>query len=407
MSIYEHGCQIIQKLKEKGHIAYFAGGWVRDFLMKVPSDDIDIATNATVEEVQALFPKTIPVGVNFGIVIVVEGDHQFEVATFRRDIGYRDGRRPTGVELADPEEDASRRDFTINGLFYDPLEEKLYDYVGGQVDIRAGIIRAIGNPHERFLEDRLRMIRAVRYASRFHFPIENHTMEAIRAHASQLFPAVAIERVWQELIKMDKFAHFDICLQTLHNLHLLPTIFPDLDDLPIEEIQTRLRFLPDFPKDSPLILKILELFPGYDLEEKQSLCQYLKLSNEERDFVTFYESLRALLKSSPDDYALAKFYADTRSSLALEIHAVKLPDTKKAEFLTFHTKKRKDLSKSITRIQENSPVLTSAHLLDAGIKPGKQMGKLLFEAERLSINERITSPKKLLAKLQENHHWRP
>src|ERR1700721_2344911 len=122
--------EVVKKLVDAGFIAYFAGGWVRDFLMKHPSDDIDIATSASVEEIQALFPKTIPVGVAFGIVIVVEEGHHFEVATFRRESGYLDGRRPTAIEPAPPEEDAKRRDFTINGMFWDPLSKTLYDYVG-------------------------------------------------------------------------------------------------------------------------------------------------------------------------------------------------------------------------------------------------------------------------------------
>src|SRR6185437_5720237 len=169
MEMYEVATHIVKRLVEAGHLAYFAGGWVRDFLLNHPSDDIDIATSASVEEIQALFPKTIPVGIAFGIVIVVEKGHQFEVATFRKDRGYVDGRRPTGIDPASPEEDAQRRDFTLNGMFYDPLQKKVLDFVSGQEDLKKGIIRAIGNPHERFLEDRLRMMRAVRYGTRFGF----------------------------------------------------------------------------------------------------------------------------------------------------------------------------------------------------------------------------------------------
>lgn len=127
---------IVQKLVDSGHIAYFAGGWVRDHLLKRESDDIDIATSASVDEVRAVFPKTIPVGVAFGIVIVVEENHHFEVATFRKDRGYVDGRRPMGIDPASPEEDAQRRDFTINGMFYDPLTDKILDYVEGQKDLK-------------------------------------------------------------------------------------------------------------------------------------------------------------------------------------------------------------------------------------------------------------------------------
>src|SRR3990167_4716975 len=171
MTAFSIACDIVKKLNSLGFIAYFAGGWVRDFLMNRTSDDIDIATSATVEDLQRIFQKTIPVGVSFGIIIVVEKGHQFEVATFRKDEGSRDGRRPISIEPATPEKDAERRDFTINGLFYDPIEKKILDFVQGREDIKLGVIRAIGNPHDRFLEDRLRMIRAVRYASRFHFSI--------------------------------------------------------------------------------------------------------------------------------------------------------------------------------------------------------------------------------------------
>jgi len=197
--------KIVEKLQNSGHIAYFSGGWIRDFLLKVPSDDIDIATSASVEEVRDLFSKTIPVGIAFGIIIVVEEGHTFEVATFRKEKEYTDGRRPTHIEPASPEEDSLRRDFTINGMFFDPIQDKLLDFVEGQKDLEKGVIRAIGDPHQRFLEDRLRMIRAVRYSNRFNFPIDCDTTQAILSHAASLFPSVAIERVWQEFQKMAKF----------------------------------------------------------------------------------------------------------------------------------------------------------------------------------------------------------
>src|SRR5215469_3788554 len=152
MRNFAHAKQIVQTLAKAGFTTYFAGGWVRDYLMNHPSDDIDIATKAPVDVIQRLFPKTIPVGLAFGIVIVVVEGHQFEVATFRKEKGYVDGRRPTHIESASPKEDALRRDFTINGLFWDPLTETLYDYVEGQKDLVSGIIRAIGDPHARFLE---------------------------------------------------------------------------------------------------------------------------------------------------------------------------------------------------------------------------------------------------------------
>ncbi|MFY9714996.1 MAG: CCA tRNA nucleotidyltransferase, partial [Candidatus Rhabdochlamydia sp.] len=245
--------QIVQTLVKAGFTTYFAGGWVRDYLMNHLSDDIDIATEAPVDAIQKLFPKTIPVGLAFGIVIVVIEGHQFEVATFRKEKDYIDGRRPTHVESATPEEDALRRDFTINGLFWDPLTETLYDYVEGQKDLTLGILRAIGNPHARFLEDRLRMIRAVRYSTRFNFSIEIETDQAIIAHAKSLFPSVAMERVWQEFHKMAQFGKLDSSFLVLYRLGLLTTIFPELQNLKVQELEKKIEPFKRFPKKTPVI----------------------------------------------------------------------------------------------------------------------------------------------------------
>lgn len=241
MSCFDVAYRIVQQLKSHGFTAYFAGGWVRDFLMNHPSDDIDIATDATTQDISRIFEKTIPVGIQFGIIIVVLEDHHFEVATFRKDHGYEDGRRPIGVEQASPEEDARRRDFTINGMFYDPLEEKILDYVGGQQDLEKKLVKAIGNPHQRFIEDRLRMIRAIRYSCRFQFNLDDNTKNAIITHANSLFPSVAIERVWQEFSKMAQFGDFRKFLISLHEVELLQTIFPDLKQIDTQTLVNRLK----------------------------------------------------------------------------------------------------------------------------------------------------------------------
>lgn len=398
---------VVKKLVEAGHTAYFAGGWVRDFLMQHPSDDIDIATSASTDQVQALFPKTIPVGVAFGIVIVVEEGHQFEVATFRKDRNYKDGRRPEGFDPATPEEDAQRRDFTINGLFYDPLTGNLFDFVSGRKDIEKGVIRAIGNPHERFAEDRLRMMRAVRYATRFNFPIEPETMQAILDHSQELFPSVAIERVWQEFKKMSQFAHFDRGLLSLHQLNLLPTIFPALKNVPLEEIQNRLRYIESFPKDAPAIAELLELFPNSSLEALLALCDYLKLSKQEREFVCFYHHATQLFGMSEEWQSKleliewAQFYASPFSEMALQIFATR----KEKEFLEKHRKRMRQLKPAIVRIQAQNPVIRADHLMQEGIKPGKKMGALLKEAERISVNRGIEEKEALLKLLKQSPLW--
>jgi poly(A) polymerase len=406
-----HALSVVKRLADAGHTAYFAGGWVRDHLMQRKSDDIDIATSASVEEIQALFPKTIPVGVAFGIVIVVEEGHHFEVATFRRESGYLDGRRPTAIEPAPPEEDAKRRDFTINGMFWDPLSETLYDYVGGQEDIAQGLIRAIGDPHERFLEDRLRMMRAVRYSTRFDFPIESATKQAIMEHSASLLPAVAMERVWQEFKKMSQFAHFDLGLIALHELNLLPTIFSQLKGVSSEEIKRRLASLKAYPQGAPTIAELLELFSDYSLENLFDLCDHLKLSRDEREVVRFLYQAKRMLQMPSDwqekleNIEWAQFYAETLSSMSLQIAAAHLPEEKRAPFLAAHEKRGASLAKTIRRIQIKSPVVRADHLMKEGILPGKKMGLLLKEAERISANETIEDPDQIIQFLKKSAVW--
>lgn len=192
---------IVRRLRRGGHEAYLVGGSVRDLLMGCEPKDYDIATSARPEEVMELFEKTIPVGARFGVVIVRYRRKSYEVATFREDLGYSDGRRPEEVRFAGAREDALRRDFTINGLFYDPETGEVIDHVGGREDIEAGLIRAIGDPAARFGEDKLRMLRAVRFAARFGHDIEENTAAAIGEHASEI-SVVSAERVRDELVKI-------------------------------------------------------------------------------------------------------------------------------------------------------------------------------------------------------------
>src|ERR1041385_5240401 len=176
--------KIAERLRDRGHIAYFAGGCVRDMVRGLTPKDYDIATDARPEDVQALFPRTYAVGAHFGVIIVLEDDFQFEVATFRSDEAYIDGRHPSAVHFASPEEDAKRRDFTINGMFFDPVSDKVIDLVRGQTDIDAKLVRAIGEPTQRFEEDRLRMLRAVRFATTLDYQIDKRTWDALAANAS-------------------------------------------------------------------------------------------------------------------------------------------------------------------------------------------------------------------------------
>lgn len=199
--LYEEAKKIIHTLQEAGFCSYFAGGAVRDQLMGKTPKDFDIATQATPDQVIKLFPHSDAIGKHFGVILVKVRGMSFEVATFRTDGSYEDGRRPESVTFSSPEEDAQRRDFTINGMFYDPIQEQLIDYVGGQEDLTAGVVRAIGNPEERFNEDALRLMRAVRFSVKTGFPVEPETLKALKS-CSDLLAQISVERIQEELSKI-------------------------------------------------------------------------------------------------------------------------------------------------------------------------------------------------------------
>ena len=220
--------QICRALRAAGHQAYFVGGCVRDLQLGREPADYDVATDARPERVQQLFPGSLSVGARFGVILVVEGDMQIEVATFRSDMGYSDGRHPDAVKYADsPQEDVSRRDFTINGLMLDPETGEVLDFVGGRADIAARIVRAIGQPAVRFAEDKLRMIRAVRFAARFGYAIEPATFAAIQAAAPQIHQ-VSPERLREELTKLLTEGAARRAFELLEETGLLPELLSEV-----------------------------------------------------------------------------------------------------------------------------------------------------------------------------------
>jgi len=192
---------IVRRLREAGHDAFWVGGCVRDLVRGVAPKDFDIVTSARPEEVQALFPRTAPVGARFGVVIVIENSRPYEVATFRTESDYDDGRHPSRVAFATAEEDVRRRDFTVNGLLMDPETGRIIDYVEGRRDIERRLIRTIGDPDERFAEDRLRMLRAVRFAAALDYTIDAGTYEAIKKQASAI-RGISAERIREELSRV-------------------------------------------------------------------------------------------------------------------------------------------------------------------------------------------------------------
>lgn len=219
---------VVERLQNAGYIAFYAGGCVRDMLRGVEPHDYDIATSARPEQVQALFPRNVAVGAHFGVIRVLTGAQEFEIATFRADGIYIDGRHPDAVSFSSPEQDAERRDFTINGLFYDPIAEKLVDYVGGQADLQAQLIRAIGDPAARFREDRLRMLRAIRFAASLDFQIDPGTWAAIRENAGAIHD-VSAERIREELTKIFLSPRRVLGFDLLDQSGLMRQILPEIE----------------------------------------------------------------------------------------------------------------------------------------------------------------------------------
>jgi poly(A) polymerase len=201
VSAREKAISIVQRLRQEGYEAYFAGGCVRDMLLKKLPQDYDITTNAKPEDIRRVFPKTIPVGEQFGVILVLVDDEPFEVASFRHDGPYLDGRRPSHVRYGSLEEDVFRRDFTINGMIYDPVEDRVIDLVEGQKDLERRSIRAIGNAQQRFEEDRLRMIRAVRFAASLKFEIDPSTFAAVKQLAATI-TQISWERIGEEVTRI-------------------------------------------------------------------------------------------------------------------------------------------------------------------------------------------------------------
>ena len=227
----EFAQQVVQQLSDAGFTALWAGGCVRDLLIGRTPKDYDVATNARPEQVREVFGKrrTLSVGESFGVIVVLgpKSAGQVEVATFRTDGNYLDGRRPETVVFSSPEEDAQRRDFTINGMFYDPLKEEVMDFVGGQQDLAAGVLRAIGDPLERMEKDKLRMLRAVRFAATFDFELDVATADAVRSMADQI-SVVSAERIAQELRRMLVDQHRQRAVELCCDVDLLTRILPEL-----------------------------------------------------------------------------------------------------------------------------------------------------------------------------------
>ena len=296
MTPRDFAIDVVRRLRESGFEALWAGGCVRDELLGITPADYDVATNAKPDEVQKHFRRTIAIGAAFGVIDVVgpkyDGKYlNVQVATFRSDGTYTDGRRPDSVTFGTAEADAQRRDFTVNGLFFDPLDNRLIDYVGGQKDLEAKILRAIGNPIDRFTEDKLRVLRAVRMATRFDLVIDPDTLLAGKSIAPEI-GAVSVERIAEELRKLLSHPRRARGVTLLNEFGLILPIFPELvgpiNASAVAALSERAGFE----------LSLASLLIPIGPKETRKVCLRLKLSNDElRRIVWLMEHREALIDS--------------------------------------------------------------------------------------------------------------
>ncbi len=321
--------EVCATLREAGFRALFAGGCVRDRLLGETPKDYDIATDALPEQVAACFPKTFTVGAAFGVVLVVHGALRYEVATFRKDGPYLDGRRPTRVDFVDEIEDARRRDFTINALFYDPETERVLDYVDGAKDLEKKLIRCVGEPADRFSEDHLRLLRAIRFAARMGFALESATRNSIAAHAGEIIKTSA-ERIRDELIRMLTEGHAFASLELLDDTGLLFHVLPEITAMKGVEQPPEFHPEGDVFVHTLLLMKHLKgpcsttlalgallhdvgkpatqtfedriRFSQHDkvgAEMARKICRRLRFSNEETDQITWHVAQHMRLAALP------------------------------------------------------------------------------------------------------------
>lgn len=280
-SAADSALEIIRALRAAGFEALLAGGCVRDLLLGLQPQDYDVATDCPPQRICELFPKTRKVGVHFGVVLVGKRRKWIEVATFRSDGAYLDGRRPMQVHFSDARRDAQRRDFTVNGMFLDTLAMNLIDYVGGRDDLQARRIRAIGDPAARFAEDHLRLIRAVRFAARLEFDVEADTRAAVVAHADKL-AEVAAERVREELEKMLKHPTRVRAFDLLDECGLLPYLWPGAD-WPAPRVRAARERLAHLPAEASFPLVCAVLLADRPRAEVNRISRALACSNEQRE----------------------------------------------------------------------------------------------------------------------------
>ena len=399
----EFAVEVVRRLQAAGFRALWAGGCVRDLLMGRAPTDYDVATDGRPEAVRELFGRrrTLAVGASFGVIVVLgpKKSGMIEVATFRTEGPYLDGRRPEHVDYSTPEADAKRRDFTINGMFYDPIAEKVYDYVGGEADLAAGLVRAIGNPADRMSEDKLRLLRAVRFTASLEFQLDPLTAEAVRAQAGEI-RVVSAERIRQELKKMLLDPHRARAMELARQLGLLAEILPELEPVFGSGGSGEAK------AEWTVTLRRLQLLnsPGFELAFAALLvalleadrlggpiCKRLRMSNEEVGQVEWLLRHIVGLRMS-----LTKTVAELKRLLA-QPAARDLIELGRAGALAagddlspvMHCEEF--LLRTPPERLDPPPLITGADLVGLGLVPGKTFKRLLDAVREAQLNEEIST----------------
>lgn len=406
----EFAVSVVRQLREAGFRAYWAGGCVRDLLRGVTPQDYDVATDARPDDVRERFGKrkTIPVGESFGVIIVVgaKGVSPVEVATFRSEGPYLDGRRPESVRFSSPEEDAQRRDFTINGMFYDPIEDEILDYVGGRHDLAGRVVRAIGDAASRLDEDKLRLLRAVRFAAVLDFELEPQTAAAVAAKAPEI-AVVSVERITQELKKMLVHPGRRRAIALCRDLGLVAAILPELtrQNEPTDATLDILAKLdrPSFPlalavllrslRNPPMSHRVAETTPG----TVWAVGRRLKLSNQELDdccwlharkkeLITAHEYSNAELKILLAHRLCGDLIQWTRAEIevrGLDCSGLDHVERKRAEW---------------TPAEIDPPHLIDGHdILRLGVRAGPQVKEILTRIRTAQLNNELSTKDEAMA----------
>ncbi|HWA98748.1 MAG TPA: CCA tRNA nucleotidyltransferase [Pirellulales bacterium] len=397
--------KIVERLRAAGHEALWAGGCVRDELLNRRPKDYDVATSAVPEQIQTLFgPKrSLMIGAAFGVVAVVgsAGEGMVEVTTFRRDATYSDGRHPDGVSFSTAEVDAQRRDFTINGLFFDPIDRRVIDYVGGVDDLRAGVVRAIGDAHQRLTEDKLRMLRAVRMAATFQFALEPATLAAIQRMAFEIW-VVSPERIAQELRLLFELPTVVRGLELLETSGLLRAIFSELSTTPPHRLEHGVEIVAALPRRSfALVLAVLlsQCGTGESCDPPARLadvCRRLKLSNRESDHARWLVAHeQALVGACQQPWSrLQPLLIEPHAADLVDLHAARAEvDGQSSDDFEF-CRSKLALEPDVL----NPPPLLSGNDLAAhGIAAGKRVGELLRGLRAAQLDGYVATRSEALA----------